>query len=348
MNKKWIALLLTGILALTVLAGCTGGSSQPTLNLYGWADNFDPKMIEKFEKENNVKVNYTYFANNEELLAKIKAGGANYDLIQPSDYMVATMVQQGLLEELNKDNIPNFKHLADKFKNPEYDPDNKHSVTYMSGVTGIAYNKKYIKEVPDSWEDLWNPAYKGKVLLLDDNREVIGMALKKAGKSNSSRDDAEINAAVNDLRKLVPNVLAFDTDSIKQKMIQEEAWIGTLWSGDAAFAAAENPDIAYVVPKEGSTIFSDNFAIPKGAKNKELAEKFINFMMDPQNSATNYEAIGYSNPIAAAKPHHSKEYNENPMINLTDEEMNRTEWLADVGDKIQLYDRLWTELKSGQ
>ncbi|UHA75963.1 ABC transporter substrate-binding protein [Paenibacillus sp. 481] len=343
---KWLAVVLAVMLALTALAGCT--SDKQTLNLYSWADNFDPETLKKFETEFNVKVNYTQFANNEELLAKIKAGGAGYDVIQPSDYMVASMIKQDLLEPLNKTNIPNFQYIADRFKSPDYDPDSKHSIVYTWGVTGIAYNKKYVKEPITSWNDLWNEKYKGKVLLLDDNREMIGMALKKAGKTNSSTNEADVKAAVDDLRTLVPNVLAFDTDNIKQKLITEEGWIATVWSGDAAFSAKENKDLAYVVPKEGSTIFADTYAIPKGSKNKELAEKFINFMMDPQNSAQNYEYVGYSNPVTKAKEFHSKEYLDNSMINLTDEELARTEWLADVSKSIQLYDRLWTELKSGR
>ena len=286
--------LVAALIALTlVLSGC---GSKETLNLYSWADNFDEEVIEEFEKQFKVKVNYDVFSNNEELLAKIQAGGAKYDLIQPSDYMVATMIQLGLLEELNKANIPNEANINQAFRNPSYDPGSKHSIIYTWGVTGIAYNKKYVKENIQSWSDLWNSKYKGKVVLLDDSREVLGMGLKKLGFSNSSKDEKQIQQAANDLKALLPNLLAFDTDNIKQKMIAEEAWIGTVWSGDAAVIAAENKDVAFVVPKEGGTIWADTFAIPKGAKNKELAEKFINFILDPQISAKNYESIGYSNP----------------------------------------------------
>ncbi|MNZ51262.1 Spermidine/putrescine-binding periplasmic protein precursor [compost metagenome] len=186
------------------------------------------------------------------------------------------------------------------------------------------------------------------MLLLDDNREMIGMALKKAGHSNSSTAEAEITAAVEDLKNLLPSVLAFDTDNIKQKMIQEEGWIATVWSGDASVIAKDNPDVAYVVPKEGGTIWSDNYAIPKDSKHQELAEKFINYMLDPEVSAKNYESIGYSDPNTAAKPFHSEEYNNDRMINLSQDELSRTEWLGDVSDMLQLYDRFWTELKSGR
>ncbi|AZS13197.1 spermidine/putrescine ABC transporter substrate-binding protein [Paenibacillus lutimineralis] len=345
-RMKWAGLLLAVMMVVGLLSGC--GSSKETLNIYSWADNFDMDVIKDFEKQYNVKVKYDVFANNEDLLAKIKAGGTGYDLIQPSDYMVETMIKQNLLAPLDMNNIPNFENIADAYKNPTFDPGNKYSIVYMSGVTGIAYNTKYVKDEIDSWEDLWDPKYKGKVILLDDNREIIGMALKKAGHSNSSKDESEITAAVNDLKTLLPSVLAFDTDNIKQKMIQEEGWIGTVWSGDASFIAKDNPDIAFVIPKEGSTIFADNYAIPKDAKHKELAEKFINFMLEPEVSAKNYESIGYSDPNKNATPFHSAEYNADKMINLSEDELSRTEWLGDVGDKLSLYDRFWTELKSGR
>lgn len=341
-NIGLISLLL--ILLFSITVGC---SKEEVLNIYTWADNFDDEVIKKFEKEFGVKVTRDTYSSNEDLLAKLQAGGAQYDIIQPSDYMVTIMTKLGLLEELNKENIPNFDNLNDAFKSPSFDPESKYSIVYTYGVTGIAYNKKYIKEEIDSWEDLWNPKYKGRLVLLNDSREVYGMALKKLGYSNNSTDPNELEAAHQELKKLLPNVLAFDTDNIKQKFIAEEAWIGTMWSGDAAFTNAENSDIAYVVPKEGGTIWYDTIAIPKGAKHKELAEKFINFILEPEISAQNYEYIGYSNPNEKAIQYHSEEYRSNPMIFLTKEELERTEALSDVGEALQIYDRLWTELKSG-
>ncbi|GAB6928162.1 spermidine/putrescine ABC transporter substrate-binding protein PotD [Paenibacillus sp. JCM 10914] len=348
-QSRWTRLLAVGMVAVLsagLLAAC--GSSKEALHIYSWADNFDPEVLKDFEEKFDVKVTYDNYANNEDLLAKIRAGGSGYDLIQPSDYMVKTMIESDLLEPLQMDNIPNFANMTETFTNPSYDPGNQYSIVYTTGVTGIAYNTKYVKDEINSWDDLWNPEYQGKLLLLDDNREMIGMALKKQGKSNSTTDEAEINAAVDELKTLLPSVLAFDTDNIKQKMIQEEGWIATVWSGDAAFIAEENEDVAYVVPDEGATIFSDNYAIPKGAKNKELAEKFINFMLEPEVSAKNYEYIGYSNPNEKAMEFHAEEYRNNTMINLTDEELGRTEWLDNVGESLQIYDRLWTELKSGR
>ncbi|WP_369900536.1 spermidine/putrescine ABC transporter substrate-binding protein [Bacillus manliponensis] len=347
---KWMKTLaataLTFTVAAGVLAGC--GEKKEELNIYSWADNFDEQVIKDFEKKYNVKVNYDIYASNEEMLAKLQAGGSQYDLIQPSDYMVKAMTEMDLLEPLNKENIPNVENLVSNFKTPPFDPENKYSVVYTWGVTGIAYNKKYVKDVPTSWEDLWNEKYKGRVVLLNDSREVLGMSLKKNGFSNSTQNDAELVKAKEDLQTLLPNLLAFDTDNIKQKFITEDAWIGTVWSGDAAYIAKDNKDVGYVVPQEGGTIWADTLAIPKDAKNKELAEKFINYLMDPKVSVKNYEAIGYSNPNEKAHELHSEEYRNNRMIFLTQEELDRTEWLVDVDAKLKDYDRYWTELKTGK
>jgi spermidine/putrescine transport system substrate-binding protein len=339
----WIGLLV----ALAVVSGC---SSKEQLRIYSWADNFDEDVLKDFEQQFNVKVRYDTFSNNEELLAKMQAGGAKYDLIQPSDYMVATMIQLGLLEELNKDNIPNSKNIAASYLNLPFDPGNKYSLIYTSGVTGIAYNKKYVKDPITSWADLWKAQYKGKVVLLDDQKEIIGMGLKKNGYSNSTKDEKQLQTAVADLKNLLPSVLAFDTDNIKQKFIAEEAWIGTLWSGDAARIVIDEKkiDLGYVIPKEGALIFADNYAIPKGTKHKELAEKFINYMLQPEISAKNFESVGYSDPNEKAQPFHSKEYLSIPMLNLTADQLKQTEWIKDTGEMSKVYDRLWTELKAGK
>mgnify|MGYP001232282564 FL=1 len=345
--KHWRAFAAAGLIAAAALVGSAGCASKEKLYLYSWADNFDAGVLDEFERKFGVSVRYDTFSNNEELLAKIQAGGARYDLIQPSDYMVATMIRLGLLEKLDKNNIPNLQNVGKRFLNPVYDPNNDYSVIYTWGITGIAYNKKYVTDLIDSWQALWDPKYKGKLILLDDSREVLGMALKKLGYSNSTQNESELAAAYEELKKLLPNVQAFDTDNIKQKMASEEGWIALMWSGDAALAAQENPNIAFVVPKEGTTIWADNYAIPKGARHKALAESFINYMLEPEVSAKNYESIGYSNPNEKSYPLHSKEYRENRMIFPTDEELARTEWLVDVGEKLPLYDRYWTELKSG-
>lgn len=333
------------VLSFVVISGC---SQKPTLHIYSWSDNFDPEVLKAFAKKYNVNYTYDTYSSNEDLLAKLRSGGSQYDIIQPSDYMVDILTKLDLLEELNKENIPNIVNMDPKFTGLPFDPENKYSLVYMYGITGIAYNKKYVTDEITSWQDLWNPKYKDRVALLNDSREVIGMALKKLGYSINSTNEAEIKEAVEELKKLLPNVLAFDTDTIKQKFVSEDFWIGTMWSGDAAFTLEENENIAFVVPKEGAAIFYDTIAIPKGAKNKELAEKFINFILEPKISAQNYEYVGYGNPNLKAIPYHSEEYLSNPYINLSKEELERTESMVDVGEAKEIYDRYFTELKSGR
>ncbi len=337
-----------GLISLLAVVALTGCSSKETLYIYSWSDNFDQEVLDAFAKEYNVKVKYDTFSSNEDLLAKMHAGNFQYDIIQPSDYMVDIMIKLDYLAELDLNNIPNASNMNPNFTGLPFDPENKYSLVYMYGVTGIAYNTKYVTDEITNWEDLWNPKYAGRVGLLNDSREVLGMALIKLGYSPNSTNDAELKEALAELKKLAPNVLAFDTDNIKQKFMAEELWIGTMWSGDAAYANDENEDIVYMVPEEGATIFYDTIAIPKGSKNKALAEKFINYLLDPEVSAKNYEYLGYGNPNLMAAPFHTEEFNSNPYINLLQEELDRTESLVDVGAAKELYDRYWTELKSGR
>ena len=348
--KKIKIFFLVCLTLLTALfsTGCGSDkdSDKEVLNLYSWADIYDPALIKEFEKEYNCKVNYDVFSNNEELLAKLQAGGAQYDLIQPSDYMVSTMIKLGMLEKLDKAAMPNIQNLTPELQHPVFDPNQEYSVVYTWGMTGIVYNKKYIKTPPTSWNDLWDPKYKGRVILLNDSREVLGMGLKKNGYSYNSTDPEQVKKSFEDLKALAPGVLAYDTDSLKQKFIAEEGWIGTMWSGDAYFSHLDNPNLGFVIPKEGTTVWADALAIPKGAKHKELAEKFINFLYDPKVSAQNYEYIGYNDPNVKAREFHSKEFLEDPMLQTAADNFSKGEWLHDIGDAITMYDHYWTELKT--
>jgi spermidine/putrescine transport system substrate-binding protein len=344
--RKTATILVSLGLVSLLLSACSVGKKE--LNIYSWADNFDEKVLESFEKKYDVKINYQVFASNEELYAKLKAGGSNYDVIQPSDYMVKLMIHQNMLAKLDKSKMPNLNNISPEYTNQEFDPKGDYSVVYTGGLTGIAYNPKYVKENIDSWNDLWNPKYKGHVTLLDDNREVFGMGLIKNGYSNSSTNEDELLKAYNNLKTLTPNLLAFDTDTVKQKFITEDAWIGQVWSGDAAYIQKELKDLKWVVPKEGSSRWADTLAIPKDAKQKDLAEKFINYLYDPKVSAQNYEAIGYADPNSKSGPYHSAEYKQNPYINVTKEQTDATNWIKDVGDQTELYDKYWTELKTGK
>ena len=361
--KKFTLMLLLVVCFTLALTGCGGGGGekkteapkdggkkeQQVLNIYSWADYFDPQVLAAFVKANNCRVNYDVYSNNEELLAKMQAGGAQFDIIQPSDYMVTTMIHLNMLEKLDHSKLPNAQaNLIDSLKHPAYDPKQEYAIPYVWGITGIAYNKKYVKDPITSWADLWKPEYKGHIILLNDNREVFSLALKKLGKSNNSTDAKEVEAAFNELKKLNTNVLAYDTENNKQKMIAEEAWIAQMWSGDDSFCNFDNPSIEFCVPKEGTLIWADNRAIPKGAKNKELALKFLNYIYDPQVSAQNFNYIRVPNANAKAIPLQKKEVVESPILKAANSQADKGEWLHDIGNAITMYDKFWTELKTGK
>lgn len=354
MKKKRTLLVLAAIIgSVMLLAGCGGGDKKGSgekkvLNIYSWADYYAPEIIADFEKKNNCKVTYDVYSNNEELLAKMQAGGAQFDIIQPSDYMVTTMIKLNMLEKLDKSKIPNAANIAKNLQHPAYDPNEDYSLAYVWGMTGIVYNTKYVKNAPTSWADLWKPEYKGHLLLLNDCREVFSMALKKNGHSNNSTNTEEINQAFQDLKTLNNNVLAYDTENNKQKMIAEEAWIGLMWSGDAAYCYTDNKSIAFAIPKEGTLIWADNMAIPKGCKNKELAEAFINYMYDPEVSAKNFNYIRLPNPNEKAWPKMNAATLNNPMLKVANDSITKGEWLHDIGNAITTYDKYWTELKTGK
>lgn len=351
MKNKFLRVLLIFSIIL-LFTGCSSNNSEKgepqVLNIYSWADYYAPDVLADFEKTNNCKITYDVFSNNEELLAKMQAGGAQFDIIQPSDYMVTTMIKLGMLDKLDLAKIPNLKNIAPSLQKSAFDPTGEYAPVYTYGITGIVFNKKYVKTTPTTWADLWKPEYKGHVILLNDNREVFSVALKKNGFSNNSVKPEEILKAFNDLKELNKNVLAYDTENIKQKFIAEEAWIGIMWSGDAAFTSRENPNIGFVIPDKGTLIWADTIAIPKGCKNKELAQKFINYMYDAKVNARNFEQIALPNPNLAGMKLMKPEYVNDPILKIGSDNAKKGEWLTDIGDAITLYDKYWTELKTGQ
>lgn len=349
--KHWqrIPLMLAVIACFAFLtAGCGDEDKKEVLNIYSWADYYDPEVLSEFEKKYNCRVNYDVYSNNEELLAKLQAGGAQFDIIQPSDYMVTTMIKLNMLEKLDPAALTSRPQLVKGLQAPEYDAEHVYSLPYVWGLTGIAYNKRYVKEPPTSWSDLWKPEYKGHVMLLNDCREVFSLALKRNGRSNNTDNQAEVEQAFHDLKQLNQNVLAYDTENNKQKMISEEVWIAQMWSGDASYSNTENPNIQFVIPKEGTVIWADNMCIPKGAKHKDLAMKFINFMYDPDVSARNFNYMRLPNANAAALPKMDQAIAGNPILKYADTQGNKGEWLRDIGDAITMYDQYWTELKTGK
>ena len=341
---KVIALIALVVSIAFSLVGC--GEEKPTLNVYNWGDYIDPEVIKQFEEEFNVKVNYDTFATNEDMYVSIAKGGTSYDVAFPSDYMIERMIAEGLLAKINKENIPNMKYIDEEFLDLDFDPNNEYSVPYMWGTVGILYNKKLVDDKVDSWDILWNEKYKGQILMLDSQRDSIGVALKKLGYSLNTRNLDELEKAKEELIKQKPLVYAYVGDEVKELMVGEEAALAVVWSGDAVAMMRENENLAYAIPKEGTNIWFDNMVIPKNAQNKELAEKFINFMNRPEIAAKNAEYIGYSTPNVAAKELLPDDMKNSNVAYPSKEEIANTEIFLDVKDMITVYDKIWLEVKS--
>ena len=339
-----VTLILTMILSLTACGG--GSESKETLNVYNWGDYIDKSVIREFEDEFGVKVNYEEYATNEEMLAKIEAGGTAYDVIFPSEYMIEYMISKDLLNELDYANLDNFKNLDERFTNLAYDANSKHSVPYLWGTMGIVYNKNMVTEPVDSWKILWDEKYAGKILMLDSSRDTIGVTLKMLGYSLNTKNMDELNEAKEALIAQKPLVRAYEVDTYKDQMIAEEAAMALCWSGDAMLLIEENENLAYAIPHEGTNLWFDTMAIPKTSQNKELAEKFINFMMRPEIAAKNSDYIKYASPNKEALSLLPEEDATNPYLYPEGDITQLGEVFLDLGEFTTEYDKVWTEIKS--
>ena len=356
MRKSWrttIAYFSAAVL-LTVMAGCgaastgssEGGSKE--LNVFNWSEYLPEEVIKKFEERHGVKVNYSTFSSNEEMLAKVSVSNGTYDLTVASDYYIQPMAKEGLIQPLDLNNIPNLKNLSEEYINKEHDPGNQYSIPYMGNTVSLAYNPEAIKTEITSLADLWKPELKDQIVMVDDLRFILGMVLKSMGYSGNETDPARLEEAKQKMLELMPNIKAFDSDSPKTLMINGEVNVAFVWGAEIALAQREKPQFKTVLPKEGLMISFDNFVIPAGAKNKETAEAFINFLLEPEISAEISQSFPYINPNKEAHPMIDKEIMENQAIYLPAEELKRTESIQDIGDAMQLYDRVWSEVKSAQ
>lgn len=344
MKKRYFSLVLLAGLVLILLAGC--GNKRDGVNIYNWGDYIDKEVLKDFEEETGIRVNYETFATNEDLYVRMMQGMTDFDLIIPSDYMIERMVREGMLHKLNMENIPNFSGLDPKFKSLEYDPGDEYSVAYMWGTVGIIYNKKLVKEKVDSWDILWEPKYKDEIIMLNSQRDTFAVALLRLGYSMNTRDYDELSAAKDELIKQKDLVYAYQGDEVKDTMIAGDAALAVVWSGDAVAMIDANPDLAYVIPKEGTNLWFDSMVIPSTAPNKENAEKFINFMCRPDIAARNADYIGYSTPITEARELLDDEVKNSKTGYPDDEVLRNTEIFKDPKDIIRIYDELWTDLMS--
>ena len=345
--KKIFKLLFlsTFIIIGSLFVGCNKNYSEE-ISFFNYGENIDEETIKEFEKTYGIKVNVETFDDMETMYQKISNSGVTYDVVLVSDALMPRMIKSNLVQPLNKDNIPNISQMDEEYLDLEIDPGNKYSVPYMFGTVGLIYNKDVVKEDVDSWDILWNPKYKGNIMMFDSVRDTMGIALKKLGYSMNTTDLKEINEAKDVLMKQKDLVLAYVNDEGKDRLLGEEVAMGIIYSGDAVTLMDENPNLDYAIPKEGSNKWVDAMCIPKTAQNKKEAELFINFLLDPENAKINAEYIGYSIPNDGALKLLDKEITENPVAYPSQEVLNKCETFIDLGDKIKLYDRAWIELKS--
>ncbi len=335
-----------GLLVFFALGGQTQTARGGELNVFIWSNYLPDSVIAEFEQKYNARVNVELYDSNEALLAKLQSGGAKYDIVVPSDYMVTVLKEQGLLEEINLDAITNFSNLDPQFVGLPYDPNNQFSVAYMWGTTGIAYRKDKIAEPVDSWSALLDERYRDRVAMLDDVRETLGAMLKYQGKTLNSTDEKEITEAARLLAMQKPLVKAYDSGGFDLLLLSGDVWIAQAYSGQIAKAMMENPNIAYVVPKEGCTYFVDNLCIPRNAEHKGLAQEFINFVLDARVAAAIANGTGFSSPSQSARALIRPELLTNEAAYPSREALEKCELITEVGQAISIYDRLWTEIKS--
>jgi spermidine/putrescine-binding protein len=324
-----------------------------TLNLYAWSEYVPQQLLDDFSAKYGIKVNYDTYSSNEEMLAKLQAGASGYDVIIPSDYTVSIMIKENMLEQIDVTQLKNFGNLDPRFINRDYDPGNKYSIPYQWGTTGLVYDKTTVPSEPKNWADLWDAAYASKLVFLDDEREVMGMALQVLGYDKNSTNEEELKAAEQKLIELKPNILKFDSDAPETAIISGEASAGLVYNGNASLALAEDSNVVYICPTEGCTIWFDNLAIPKGAPHKDAAMLFLDWVLDAQQSILITKEFPYSNPNKAAldllktdDPALYESYMAFSGTNPDEAFLANTSPIVDVGEATTLYDSLWTDFKS--
>ena len=380
-TMKWLGLVMVFSLILTA---CGGGGAQPTepqtsdgpkvtssgfacpepsprmdvtsteLNVFVWTEYFPQDMLDCFELVYGIKLNRDEYSSNEEMYAKVSAGGTAYDLVQPTDYIVPLMIRQGLLQELDHAQLPNLKNIDAGWLDKSFDPGNKYSVPYLAGTDAIVVNTGAVENVPQSWADLWKPEYANKMVFIDDSRAVIGITLLTLGYDVNTTNPAELEEAKAKLAELVANIKVFDSDSPKTALIAGDADLGMVWTGEAYIANQENPAIQYIYPTEGPILWQDNFLMLKDAAHADAAYAWLNYMMQGDVFWLTMRDFQYTNPNKAAleyakanQPEVYSAYADSPITNPPAEVIANGHGIEDVGDATPLYDDIWVEVKGG-
>lgn len=359
--KKIVSGLIFAAAAAVLLTGCKSAVKEDAneLYVYNWGEYIDEDVITRFEEETGIKVIYDLFETNEEMYPVVEAGGVNYDVVCPSDYMIQKMRENDLLAEINFDNVPNISQIDPTYMAmaKAFDPENKYSVPYCWGTVGILYNSKRLEELgvapPAAWADLWNPQLKGEILMQDSVRDAFMVALKKDGYSMNTADAAELEQAKQDLIDQKPLVQAYVIDQVRDKMIGGEAAVGVIYSGEMLYIQEEVGNLGldytleYVIPAEGTNLWLDSWVIPKHAKNKENAEKWIDFLCRPEIAKANFEYITYPTPNKGAFELLDEEMQNNKYVFPDIDGLINCEVFNYLGEETDMvYNDLWKEVKS--
>lgn len=346
--KKIISIILAAVITASctsLLAGCSGNKTDAgEVNVYNWGEYIANgedgvlDVIDEFESETGIKVNYTTYETNEELYNMLKNSNVSYDVIIPSDYMISKLIDEDMLLELNFENIPNYDNLMDRFKKLDCDPESKYTVCYTWGVTAMVYDKTKVKTKTDSWEALWDEDLKGQILMFNNSRDAMAIAMQLCGinPSNCTKDDVDKAAAK--LKEQKPLLKKYVMDQVFNEMEKSQAAIAPYYAGDIATMMDINPDLDYAMPKNGSNLFYDAMCIPTSSKDKENAEKFINFMLKPEIAAANFEYLNYATPNQKAYDEYlDDEIKENELIFPSDEYLDKCYVFTNVPNDVYSY-----------
>ena len=345
-----------GILLAFLHFGCqpdsdpnTSGTKPQTsggiLYYFTWSDYVDQALLAGFRKKTGITVRVDTFSSNEELLAKVQSGATGYDVVVPSDFMVSIMSKQGLLAPLDLDRIPNARLIEPFLTNLPFDPEFAHALPYLWGTVGIGYDSSVVPTPPTSWEVLWDLRYKGRISLLNDQREVLGMALRAMGHSLNSRDPDLIEQAKLKLIQQKPLVRIYTSETYDHLLVSGDVVLAHAWGGTVARAMRERPSIRYVIPQEGGTIWTDCLAILRSSPRQAQAMEFINYLLDADVAVATSNRLLFASANRLVKERVDSAVRQNPAVYAPQEAIDRMEWMEDAGDAIRYYDRAWTELK---
>ncbi|MEZ8129036.1 extracellular solute-binding protein [Enterovibrio norvegicus] len=342
--KKWSAILASAACAVAMFT-TPAKAENDQLIFANWGPYLSTELLEQFTRETGIKVIYSTYESNETLYAKMKTHPEGYDLVVPSTYFVAKMRDEGMLQKLDLSKLNNFNELDKNYLDKPFDPNNDYSIPHVIAMTGLAVNTDmYNPDDFTSWADLWNPELEGQIMLMDDTREVFHIALRKLGYSGNSTDPKQIDEAYEELKKLMPNVLVFNSDNPANPYMSGEVGLGMLWNGSAAAAQREGLPIELVWPKEGGIFWVDSLSIPKNAKNVEAAHKMIDFLLRPEVAAKISADTGYLTAVEKS----NSAYKDNPALFPPQEDLDRGEWQDAVGELTEKYENYFLRLKTGE